>query len=244
MALRILSLDTASRHTSIAISQDGDISMEYNFTTGGELSSTLLPALKFVLDSSGLNPADIDVYGIGTGPGLFTGIRVGLATLKGILFQQDKPVVPVVNLKALAYKYAHDPATVIPLIDAKREELYIAAYDCSEAGMKEIIPPGIIHINELVQLVKNRPGAGVKDNLTFVGSGAVLCKELLENSFEKSKVLHRSYFLAPEMCKIAYHEHLQGNSFTALNRLMPLYIRKPDAEVNLLRRRDAENRQK
>jgi tRNA threonylcarbamoyladenosine biosynthesis protein TsaB len=224
----ILSLDTTSRHSSISISRGDDIEIEYNFISMDTLSASLIPSLQFVMDSKEIKPADIDVYGIATGPGLFTGIRVGLSTLKGILFGLQKPVVPVLTVKATAYKCleAMDGQTIISLLDARREEVYMAAYHCRGNTLEEVIPSCLVHIDELSQAVDKI------ENLYFIGSGVEIHREKIEEKFGTGKTIDRSLFLAPEICKIANREFLAGRYINDLRELTPVYIRKPDAEMN------------
>ena len=228
----ILALDTTSKHSSTAIFQEEKIRVEYNFSTQDKLSASLAPLMEFVLKSAGLTPDDIDVYGVGIGPGLFTGIRVGLSTLKGLLFGKNKPVVPVVTLKALAYKYIDiKPGfTIIPLIDARRDEVYFAGYNCLNYKMEEIIAPQLIHINRLEEkLYKYKIEI---ENLHFVGSGAEVHKEIIREEFNPDKIVDRSPFLASEICKIAYKRFLERDYIEDLQKLMPFYIRKSDAQQN------------
>jgi tRNA threonylcarbamoyladenosine biosynthesis protein TsaB len=227
---QILALDTTSKHASIAISTGEEIRMEYNFAAGDELSVSLLPALEFILGGAGLEPADIDVYGITTGPGLFTGIRVGLAALKGILFGMNKPVVAVTALEASAFKCA-TPGRVISLIDARRNEVYMAGYINRGEGLKEFISPRLVPVDRLRQELPEFHGK-VKQPFLFTGSGALVNEAFLGELFPAGEVLHRSLFLAPEVCKIASNRYLSGHYLEDLQLLMPVYIRKPDAEVN------------
>lgn len=210
-----------------------EIRLEYNFATGDQLSASLLPALEFVLDNAGLKPAGIDVYGITTGPGLFTGIRVGLATLKGLLYDLNKPVVAVTTLEAAAFKCA-EPNRVISLIDARRNEVYMAGYDRTDDGLKEFFPPRLIPVNGLPEELAEIHGKG-KQSLLFTGSGAAAHEAYLAETFPGTAVLHRSLFLAAEVCKITSARFSSGNYLEDMQSLMPVYIRKPDAEVNYCR---------
>lgn len=227
-APHILSLDTTTRHSSISVTRGDDVRVEYNFTSLDTLSSTLIPALDSVLKRVEMTPKDIDVYGITTGPGLFTGIRIGLSVLKGLLFGLGKPVVPVTTLKALAYKCLDKETgvTVIPLIDARRDEVYIAAYNRLADNFEEIIPPRLIPISQLPEILD------AVENPCFIGSGSDVHGTLIEEKFGSGKIVSRSSFLAPETCRIAHKEYLEGHFLTDLQTLMPLYIRKPDAELN------------
>lgn len=223
-SIHILGIDTTSKHSSISIFRDEEIQVEYNFTTMDGLSASLVPALEFVLRSAGLKLDDINIFGICIGPGLFTGIRVGMATLKGLLFDQAKPVVPVLSLKAVAYNYINSDFTIVPLIDARRNEIYIAGYK-REKKIKEIIAPQLIAINRLEETLDEI------ENVHFIGSGAEIHKEFLKKVFHNSKIFYRSSFLASEICRIAYLKFLKNEYITDLQQLLPFYIRRPDAEI-------------
>jgi tRNA threonylcarbamoyladenosine biosynthesis protein TsaB len=226
----ILALDTTSRYTSVSISKDGDILFEYNFTSHNRLSSSLIPVIGFLLENAELTLNDIDAFGIAIGPGLFTGIRVGLSTLKGMLFSLKKPVVAVVTLKALAYKYINSrkKMSIFPLIDAKRDEVYMAGYTLLGQDISEVVPPCLVHINDLKKELASFNTTGCY----FVGSGADVHKKLIGENFKQGKILDRSSFLAAEIGKIAYHDYLAKKVITDLQQLMPFYIRIPDAEQN------------
>jgi tRNA threonylcarbamoyladenosine biosynthesis protein TsaB len=226
----ILSLDTTSKYVSISVSEGEEIRLEYNFISRDDLTASLIPSLDFVLNSASLKLEDIGVLGITVGPGLFTGIRVGLATLKGLVFSSGKPVVPVVSLAALANKYMDSNTPIVSLIDARRDEVYAALYTFSHGPVTEVLPPTLLHISRLKTYLENQ------DSFRFAGSGAEVYKEFLKEQFPSHKILHRSFFLASEVCKIAAYQYAQKNYLQNMQELLPLYIRKPDAEQNLQKR--------
>ena len=180
------------------------------------------------MDDIKLKPGDIDVYGITVGPGLFTGIRVGISTLKGLVVEREKPVIPVITLEALAHKCFDSNFTIIPLIDAKRDEVYMAGYNFFEKEVNEIISPDLIHVKELKTRI-DKIG-----DFCFMGSGADVHKDLIKKNFGNKRIIHRSNFLASEICKIAYFRYLKNNFIDDINQIFPFYIRKPDAEKNIL----------
>jgi len=177
-----------------------------------------------------LNFSDIDVYSITIGPGLFTGLRVGLATFKGILLDTKKPVVPVISLEAVAYKLRNRGIPVVSMIDARRNELYIAIYSSDGEDLREISSPELIPVEKLEEHVSGilKPGEAA----VFTGSGASVYHEQLKESFPKCQIDIRSFFLAPEVNLIAAREYKKKAYITDLQKLLPLYIRKPDAEQN------------
>jgi tRNA threonylcarbamoyladenosine biosynthesis protein TsaB len=223
--LTILSLDTSSHSCSIAISRGKLILSEYNFITGDKLSSILIPAIDFVLKSVKLSIEDMKLFGIGSGPGLFTGIRIGLSTLKGLLVGKETPVVPVVTLEAIAYKYQKPGSLTIALMDAKRNQVYMAGYMSEENEKKVVIPPNLIEIRDLPLKLKDYV------DYHFIGDGVEAYRDHLKKEFPGSKRIQRSSFLASEICKIAHENYLKKQYTTNLQELKPFYLRKPDAEA-------------
>ena len=234
--MNLLCFDTSSRDASIAVLRDDEVVLEYNFSSRADLSAMLIPSLEFLLRSLDLDARQVDLFGVCLGPGLFTGIRVGLATLKGLDFTGNRPVVGVNALEALACKFAGTGHTVVPLIDARKGEAYIGAYrfDAPEAGggMVELLAPCLLRVADAVPVLESFP------DTIFVGNGAENHGELLRRAFPDGRILYRSNFLATEIGRIALERFRQGRFVTDLQQLHPLYIRKPDAESSRERKPD------
>ncbi len=232
--MNLLCFDTTSRDASIAVLRDDEIVLEYNFSSRDDLSAMLIPSLEFLLRSLGLKVAQIDLFGVSIGPGLFTGIRVGLATLKGLDFAGGKPVVGVNALEALAFKFADTRHTVVPMIDARKGEVYLGAYhfDPAQAGgeMIELLAPCLLKVEDAAPLLAPFP------DRVFVGSGAENHGDKLRREFPGCRLLYRSNFLASEIGHIARERFRLGRYVTDLQALHPVYIRKPDAESHLDRK--------
>ncbi|MBN2399399.1 MAG: tRNA (adenosine(37)-N6)-threonylcarbamoyltransferase complex dimerization subunit type 1 TsaB [Candidatus Aminicenantes bacterium] len=225
--MNLLSLETSSQDVSIAVFKNEDILLEYNFSSRDNLSAMLVPSLEFVLKSLDLSMGNIDLFGVGIGPGLFTGIRIGLATLKGVAFAEKKPLVGVTSLMALAFKFVDTEKNVISLIDAKKGEVYLGGYRFMGGEPVELIPPCLLKINDIVPLLEKFP------DKIFTGSGAEKHKDFLVHHFSGSRQLNRSHFLANEIGMIAWQQFRRKRYLTNLQSLSPFYLRKPDAESNL-----------
>jgi tRNA threonylcarbamoyladenosine biosynthesis protein TsaB len=219
-------LDTTSKESSISILRNNCTLAEYNFKPTDSLSSSLFPAIDFVFKHTGLNPNEIDLFGIAIGPGLFTGIRVGMSALKGLLLHKKKPLIPVTTLKALANKCTGCEGNIIPIIDARKDEVYLSGYHFKNGVIQEIIPSQLLHIAEIKEKLK-----GLK-NLCFIGSGVEVYGEKLKRISTTINLSFRSNFLANEIGKIAQEEYLRGNYIKDLQKLKPVYIRKPDVNPN------------
>jgi len=237
--MNLLCFDTTSRDASIAVLRDDEIVLEYNFSSRDDLSAMLIPSLEFLLRSLGVKVAQIDLFGVCVGPGLFTGIRVGLATLKGLDFAGNKPVVGVNALEALAFKFADTRHTVVPMIDARKGEVYLGAYrfDPSPVGntMIELLAPRLLTVADAAPLLAPFP------DKVFTGSGSENYGEQLRREFPGGRLLYRSNFLACEIGRIARERFRLGQYVTDLQTLHPVYIRKPDAESHLERKSGSAN---
>ncbi|MCX6556221.1 MAG: tRNA (adenosine(37)-N6)-threonylcarbamoyltransferase complex dimerization subunit type 1 TsaB [Candidatus Aminicenantes bacterium] len=223
----LLSLDTSSRDASIAVLKDEEVLLEYNFSSVGNLSIMLVPSLEFILKTLGLSVAHIDGFAVCIGPGLFTGIRVGMATVKGLAFAAGKPVVGVVSLAALAYKFADTRQNVISLIDAQKGEVYLGGYSLAGGEVIERIPPCLLKIAAIVPLLADWP------DKIFTGSGAERHKDFLKSSFSECRWPYRSNFLANEIGKIALQRFRLHETSGDAQALLPFYLRQPDAETKL-----------
>jgi len=222
----LLSLDTSSRDASIAVLKDEDVLLEYNFSSRDDLSAMLVPSLEFILKALSLQMEQIDAFGVGIGPGLFTGIRIGMATVKGLAFSGQKPVVGVISLKALAFKFTDTKKNVIALMDAQKGEVYLGGYRFDGGEFVELIPPCLLKVEAIVPLVADLP------EKIFVGSGVEKHMDFIKNNFSGSPRPYRSNFLANEIGRIALQQFRRKHVVTDLQELLPFYIRKPDAETN------------
>ena len=122
--MRVLAIDTSSSALGAAIADEQGIIGEFGLHTGRQHSEALLPLLQSLLQAAGLSLADMDAFGVTIGPGSFTGLRIGLATVKAWAQALDKPVVAVSSLEALALTAAEAGMLVCPTLDARRDELY------------------------------------------------------------------------------------------------------------------------
>lgn len=226
------SIDTSSRNCSISVHDREQILAEYNFITSAELSETLVSYIDSIFSSLKIKTDDIGLIGISIGPGLFTGIRVGLATLKGIFFDNPVPVVPVSSLDAIAAKLSYTEKTIISILDARRSEIYYAAYRSEDGHLDRIIAPALIKAEELKEVVKE------DKNIYFTGAGVSVYHDLLKEDFPESIIEKRSPFIASEIGHIALTEFESGNFIKGTDTLEPLYIRIPDAEKNFSPRKD------
>lgn len=165
--MNILAVDTAGKTVGVALLRDGRLLYECYLDAGLTHSETLLPLIDTCLKLCGLTPADIDLYGVNAGPGSFTGLRIGLAAVKGLALPRQTLCAPVSTLEALAAAHTGE-GTVLCALDARRAQVYSAAFDL--ATHARLLEDDARAVADLASFVEN-----CKKPLFFVGDGAALC---------------------------------------------------------------------
>lgn len=165
--MNILAIDTAGRTAAVAVLQDDALLYESFCNTGFTHSETLLPMVDTALKACGLTTHALDLYGVTAGPGSFTGLRIGLAAVKGLAFAENTPCAGVSTLEGLAYGMSGE-GTVIAALDARRGQVYWAGFDL--AGHARLTEDDAAPVEALGDFIAN-----CKKPLFFVGDGAALC---------------------------------------------------------------------
>ena len=228
----VLALDTTTRTGSCALVRDGVVGRELASDPGKSHAEHLPGDLMTLLEGEQVELAAIDVFAVATGPGSFTGMRVGIATLQGLAFATGKPLIGVSGLEALArVGSAQDPqASVATWVDAWRGEIYAALYE----GGREIEPPAVEHPAAVLQRHRDR------SRVLFIGDGAGSFERLIDATLGTRAVLADPVapLMAGAIGQIAHDAAMAGHRPSAA-AIRPLYVRRTDAELA----RDARARQ-
>ncbi len=219
--MRILSVDTSAVCASVAVTEDGKILSESSINTGLTHSRTLMPMIDSVLKNGEISLESIDLFACSVGPGSFTGIRIGVAAIKGLCDALGKKCVPVSTLEALAYNLLGRSCTAVSVMDARCNQVYCGIFLVDGEEVTRLTEDMAIKVDDLGKLLEDY------ENIIFVGDGAKLCHKAL------------GYTKAPANC-----EYQKGSSvcFTAENHLdealpskelLPVYLRLPQAEREL-----------
>ncbi len=226
--MNILGIESSALSAGAAIMQNGKIVAESYLNSGLTHSETLLPQIDEVLKKAKIDISEIDLFAASDGPGSFTGLRIGVGTLKGLAMAQGKPCVGVSPLMSLAYNVSVFDGLICPIMDARRAEVYNAIYRFEDAQIKEVCEKRAIPIDALCM--------EISEKTIFVGDGVPVYKERIK------EILKDKAFFAPEnLC----YQRASGIVMAAQNiapvsadEILPGYIRKPQAE------REYEERQK
>lgn len=220
--MRILALETATAGAGLALADDERVIAELALGAERAVSEQLLPALDALLALAGGARDTIAAYAISIGPGSFTGLRVGLATVKGLAFGSDAAVAAVPTLAALAAAAAPAPGPVAALLDARRGEVYAAIYAMPGDLEPTLLPEGVYAIDELAARL---PGA-----CTLVGEGALLHQAALSGRGRMIGGLGHAAARPGEVARLGARLLAAGAGVRAED-LAPRYLRRAEAEA-------------
>lgn len=222
--MRILGFDSSAKSASVAIC-DGDVLIaQYYQNCGLTHSKTLLPMAEDLLKNLEMTLADIDLIAVAQGPGSFTGVRIGVSTVKGLAWACEKPVCGVSTLEAMAYNAGAMPEGTIVccVMDARRNQFYNALFEIKSGIPVRLCEDRAISGDELVEHVEK-----CKKPVYVVGDGAKLCYNVLD----KNSV---SAVLAPEplrnQCAWGVCMAALGKKEQTVHELLPVYLRLSQAE--------------
>ncbi len=224
--MRILSVDSSSVTASVAITEDGKVLAENFINNGLTHSQTLMPMVEKTISESGVSVKDVDLFAITNGPGSFTGVRIGIASVKGMADAIGKKCVAVSTLEAIAEPLKNEDVIACAVMDARCNQVYTALFN---KGIRLCEDKAIL-IEELGEELKN-----YDKKIVLIGDGSVLCYEKLcaiiqncEVADEKIRYVHGS-----SIGFVAENKIKNGEEPINSANLVPFYLRLPQAEREL-----------
>ncbi len=218
--MTILAVDSSALTATVAVLKDGKIKGEISFTTSLTHSETVMPMIDEVLRKTNLTINDIDLFACSEGPGSFTGLRIGIGTVKGLAYGLGKKVCGVSTLEALAYNMSYTDYLIAPIMDARRGQVYNALYKYEGEKLVTVTDPRALSIEELCSLISEK--------VIFVGDGVKVHKDKIVELLGD-----KALFAQPQHCL----QRAASVAFAALNKesvlpeeLSVVYLRKPQAE--------------
>ena len=233
--MKILALESSAVAASVAVSEDGALIAQSYQRSGLTHSRTLMPMCRDLLENCGLTLGEMDVVAVAAGPGSFTGLRIGVATAKGLAWPGDKPCAGVSTLEAMAWPLAHLEGDLCAVMDARRQQVYNARFQAEGGRLLRLCPDRAISIDELAAELLSREKTQI-----LVGDGAELCY----NELTKRGLPVR---LAPPhlRCQSAWgvaraaEELARTGGLVTAAELAPVYHRLSQAERERLARQQA-----
>jgi len=222
----ILASDTSTKTESVALLRDEVVVAEYLGNAEKHHGETLLPTIAALLDGAAVAIDDIDVFVVTLGPGSFTGIRIGVSTVKGLVMATEKPVVGVSSLAALAMNLPNSMVPICPMLDARKNEVYTALYRPGKGGVPEKV------LDERV----TTPLAfldHIHEDVIFIGDGAVVYEHHIRNEFPHTSYFalgNLNYIRGSSVGLIGLKKYRDGDTLNLLG-FTPEYLRLSEAEV-------------
>ncbi|NMB28244.1 MAG: tRNA (adenosine(37)-N6)-threonylcarbamoyltransferase complex dimerization subunit type 1 TsaB [Tissierellia bacterium] len=234
--MKVLAVDTSTMVSTCAVLDDEKILGEYSLNQEVTHSENLVPMIKEMLDNLGLKASDIDLYGVATGPGSFTGLRIGIATVKSLAHVFDKPIVGVSTLEGLAFNLPYK-GIIVPMIDARRNRVYTGIYRWENGNIISIIEPTIMEIDALLEYLNKN-----YNNIMVNGNGATLYKDKIMSTLgEKVKLapVGLNGCRAASICELSLLKWKEGK-VNDYYTLVPNYLRESQAQREL-RKKESGN---
>lgn len=218
--MKILSIDTSSGICGVAILEDEKLIKEISLDNGLTHSESLMPTIDKIFKETSLTLKKIDLLVVDKGPGSFTGIRIGTATVMAFADSLNITCIGISSLESLAYNIDTN-GIICSLIDAKNSNCYFGLYEKSDNEYTVLHPLVAHHIDGIVSILQsyNKP-------LTFVGSGAIINKELLLEKFPNCIISDSNNLSAYNLGLAGFKSYKKGN----YENVKPLYLRKSQAE--------------
>lgn len=229
--MKILSMDTSTDTVSVALCEDRSLVASFTGNMKKTHSTTLLPLIDTVLSYNGIKCENIDLLAVTAGPGSFTGLRIGVATVKGLAIGNNIPSIGVSSLQALAYNFSDREGVLIcPSINARRGEVYYALFKIENGIPVRLCEDTSAHASVLEETLK-----GYNEQVLFCGDGT----NVLRQNFKSISVPEDNQLLLyPSAVSVAMAalDIFKANGASYADMLSPTYLKPSQAERERLER--------
>lgn len=224
--MKIIALESSAVAASVAVTE-GDRLIAHSFQNSGLThSATLMPMVADLLKNAGLKLEDMDVVAVAAGPGSFTGVRIGVATAKGLAWTGNKLCAPCSTLESMAWQCAHLDGEICAVMDARRNQVYAASFRASRGALTRLSDDRAVGLDELAGQVKKSGKTQI-----LVGDGAKLCYHVFEAQGIQSLLMppHLLHQTAWGVARAALRLADEGGLVSGA-ALIPMYHRLSQAE--------------
>lgn len=226
----VLGIETSTVRSSVALGSEQELIASCSISRGATHGEFILPSIEYLLDKAGLTYANVAGVAVGVGPGLFTGLRVGVATAKTLAQALSVPIAAISSLDLLAFEARYSNKVICPALDAKRSEVFFAFY--------RQVPGGITRTSDYMvggvpRLAAEIQGQGAE--VLLVGHGALLYRGELEEPRLEFGSMAVAFPRAASLVELALPKLFRGESDPLLE-VEPQYMRRSVADINWERR--------
>lgn len=223
--MKILSIETAGSVCGVALTEDDKLIKEELIDDGNTHSVKLMPLIDKLLSETNTKISDIDLFACDIGPGSFTGIRIGVSTVKAFMDVTDKKAVGITSLETLAYNIDTDNI-VCSLIDAKNENVYYGFFKKENEIYKNTDELGFDNIGNVIEIAKQK-----NKKIIFIGNGSTIYKDMIESKMNNAEIILEEEHNKLNARNIAFAAFQKQDEAVDSNNLRPVYLRKSNAEL-------------
>ncbi|MEE4000156.1 tRNA (adenosine(37)-N6)-threonylcarbamoyltransferase complex dimerization subunit type 1 TsaB [Tenacibaculum sp. FZY0031] len=211
----ILHIETATKNCSVSVAAKGELLAIQELNDGNYSHAEKLHLfIQQVIQEAKLSFNDIDAVAVSKGPGSYTGLRIGVSAAKGLCFAFDKPLIAIETLQSLAHKVSMEEGVIIPMLDARRMEVYAAVYNSKHERVRDI-KAEIIDENSFQEYL-------LKGKVYFLGDGAEKCKEVITH--ENAVFIDGEFPSAKEMVQLSFDKY-KKNDIEDVAYFEPFYLK-------------------
>jgi tRNA threonylcarbamoyladenosine biosynthesis protein TsaB len=234
----ILSIDSSTPVAGIAVSDGMQLLGEITLNTKNTHSEKLMPLVKHLLDELTLSVNDLDAIAVTQGPGSFTGLRIGMATAKGLAQGAGKKLIAVPTLDCLAQNLLHYPGIICPIMNAQKKQVYTAIYRSGRNKLERLSDYQAIAVEQLAAQLKE-----LKEDIWFVGDGVAAFADMFQELLGDACRFADGHNILPRAGALAMlaAERASEERFDDLYQAELIYIRKSEAEVQWEARQQNQN---
>jgi len=230
--MKLLALESSAKAASCAVLADGEVLASAWQATGLTHSRTLLPMVEDMLKNSELSVQDMDAVAVAAGPGSFTGLRIGIAAVKGLAWAAEKPCVPVSTLEAMAWPLAHLEGTVVCAMDARRQQIYNAVFLAEGGTLTRLREDRAISLEDAASDLSELDGP-----MFIAGDGARMCFDFLTERGVDCQLAPAHLRLQSAVgVGLAACRRWRPDAAVSAQELVPVYLRLSQAERERLAR--------
>lgn len=225
--MKLLAIETSGKLCGASVLIDDKIIDKLEINNGLTHSESLMPLIQELLERNNLKIKDFDAFVCDIGPGSFTGIRIGVATIKAFVdtFESTK-YTGVSSLEALAYN-VHESGLICSIVDCKNENCYFALYNLENGKYIEVVPPTASSVLDMFEILRKYS----LNSITFVGDGSIMYKDVIISNMENSRFLSDSMnnIDTSNLALAGFNKISNGDTV----ELSPMYLKKPQAQRQL-----------
>ena len=220
-----LGIDTSTKTCSTAVTKDDFLVTETTLCNSLSHSKKLLSLIDDTLEKAGIDIHQIDSIAVSTGPGSFTGLRIGIGTVKGLCLAAPKPIIGVSTLEALSCPVSDHSSLICPLLDARKKEVYTSLFRYKNNRLTRLSEDMVISPLELLKKIDEKT--------VFIGEGAEVYRNMITEKLSDRAVFLPKFFNQPRgvcVAKMGMMKYREGE-ISGLHDLKPAYIRRSEAEI-------------